>query len=271
MAANIEKTRAFVAEAAAKGCQLIATPENNFMMDEPGAKRVLYSASDHPGIKAASEMASKHKVWLLIGSVNVIPTEAEGSKDPSTALRFAQDDKKTFNRSILFSPDGKIVARYDKIHLFDVEVGDGQTYKESAKILAGDKSVIAETPWAKIGMTICYDVRFPHLYRALAKAGAEILMVPAAFTQVTGEAHWHTLLRARAIENSCFVIAPAQTGTHPGNRKTYGHSLFVDPWGTIIADGGTEEGVVVCEIDLGQVKKVRAKLPSLEHDREFEF
>ena len=183
-----------------------------------------------------------------------------------------QRDDKQYNRSLLLNPAGEIAAQYDKIHLFDVEVGDGQTYRESAKIVPGATlalTTINHQPPTTLGLTICYDLRFPQLYRALAKAGAHILSVPAAFTQVTGEAHWHTLLRARAIENTCFVIAPAQTGTHPGNRKTYGHSLVVSPWGEIIADGGVEEGVVMAEIDLAEVNRVRKRLPSLEHDREF--
>lgn len=253
MAANIKNLDGLVAEAVAKSADFVATPENTFLMEEPGAKRLLYTQSEHPGVAAAAEMAKKHGKWLLIGSV---------------AIR-TDDSGKAVNRSLLFNPKGELVSHYDKIHLFDVEVGDGQTYKESAKIIAGTKTTLADIGNTKLGMTVCYDVRFPHLYRALAKAGANILSVPAAFTAVTGEVHWHVLLRARAIENGCFVIAPAQTGTHPGNRKTFGHSLIIDPWGKILADGGTEEGVVMAEIDLTEVAKVRAKLPSLEHDRPY--
>lgn len=300
--ANIARVRELVAQAAKKGAQFIATPENTFFMAAPlpasprkqgeGIKK--YTQDQHPGVHAAAQMAKKHKVWLLVGSVSVIPSEAEGSKkDPSTRLRLAQDDKrKTYNRSVLFNPEGGVAAHYDKIHLFDVEVGDGQVYKESARMLAGEKAVVAEiVPSAsclvpseeknirgtrheaqgtlKLGMSVCYDVRFPQLYRALAKQGAQMLAVPSAFTQVTGEAHWHVLLRARAIENGCFVIAPAQCGTHPGKRKTYGHSLIINPWGKILADGGTDEGVVMAEIDLGEVKKARGRIPSLQHDRKF--
>lgn len=271
VAENIRRMAALVERAVKKGAQFIATPENTFEMQEPGKPRALFTLDKHPGVKAAGEMAKKHKLWLLIGSVNVIPAEAEGplrKKDPSAPLRSAQNDKKkTHNRSLLFNPQGKLVASYDKIHLFDVEVGDGQVYKESAKIIPGDRTMLAKTPLGKLGMTVCYDVRFPQLYRALAKAGAEILAVPAAFTKVTGEAHWHVLLRARAIENGCFVIAPAQTGTHPGGRKTFGHSLVVDPWGRVLADGGTKEGIVMADIDLGEVKKARERIPSLKHDR----
>jgi len=253
--ANIARTRELVAEAAARGAELVALPENVFLMEPPGlgAKRVLYSESEHPGVAAAARMAVEHQCWLLVGSV---------------AIKI-DDSGKTMNRSILVNPEGKITARYDKIHLFDVQLPNGETYAESAKMLHGDKAVLADIAGAKLGMTICYDVRFPHLYRTLAKARAQILSVPSAFTAVTGEAHWHVLLRARAIETGCFVIAPAQTGTHPGDRKTYGHALIVSPWGKILADGGTEEGVIVADIDLDEVREARARIPALKHDREF--
>lgn len=274
IAANIEAIAPLVAQAATQGAELIATPENTFLMEAPGAERVYYTQENHPGVLAAQAWAKQYGVWILVGSVAILPSTG---KD------------KTYNRSLLISPQGDIAAGYDKIHLFDVDVGDGQTYRESAKIRGGDKLVTVSVDggqWtgdkkdsllstvhrplsATLGLTICYDLRFPQLYRALAKQGATILTVPAAFTQVTGEAHWHVLLRARAIENGCFVIAPAQTGTHAGGRQTYGHSLVVDPWGRVLADGGTETGVVMCDIDLNEVTKVRQKLPSLEHDREF--
>jgi deaminated glutathione amidase len=250
---NITHVRALVADAAGRGAELVATPENTFLMEAPGTERTFYTQENHPGVKAAAEMAKLHKLWLLVGSVAVK----------------VDDSGKTMNRSLLINPEGNIAAHYDKIHLFDVEVGDGQSYRESAKFLPGAHAVMVATPWAKLGMTICYDLRFPHLYRELAKLGAEILAVPSAFTQVTGEAHWHVLLRSRAIENGCYVIAPAQCGTHPGNRKTFGHSLIVDPWGEVVVDGGTKEGVVMAEIDLDKVKQVQAKIPSLKHDREF--
>ena len=257
MAANIARAQELVAQACAQGAQLVALPENVFLMEPPGnkAKRVLYTESEHPGTLASSRMAVANKCWLLVGSAAVT----------------IDDSGKTVNRSLLFNPQGEIVARYDKIHLFDVELPNGETYAESAKMLHGDKGVLANLPGAKLGMTICYDVRFAHLYRALAKAGADILAVPAAFTQVTGEAHWHVLLRARAIETGCFVIAPAQTGTHPGDRKTFGHSLIIDPWGNVLADGGTAEGVVMADLDLAQVQQVRSRIPALKHDRPFDF
>ena len=256
LVANIAHVESMVAQAALAGAELITTPENTFLMEAPGQKdkRVLYAEADHPGVKAALEMASKNRCWLLIGSVAVA----------------VDDSGKTMNRSLLINPQGVIAARYDKIHLFDVRLPNGETYAESAKMLHGDKAILAHTPLAAIGMTICYDVRFPHLYRALAKSGAQIITVPAAFTQTTGEAHWHILLRARAIETGCFIVAAAQTGTHPGDRKTYGHSLIIDPWGKILADGGLVEGVVIADIDLAQVEQVRGRIPSLQHDRDFE-
>lgn len=256
LAANIAKLETLVDKAVAKAAQLVALPENAFLMEAPGVggKRKIYEQEDHPAVIASAHLAKTHRCWLLVGSIAVKIDESG----------------KTVNRSLLFDGQGELVAHYDKIHLFDVDIGDGQTYKESAKFLSGDKVVVAEMPWCKLGMSVCYDVRFPHLYRALAKEGADILAVPSAFTQVTGEAHWHVLLRARAIENGCFVIAPAQTGTHPGGRKTYGHALIIDPWGKILADAGTEEGVIVAEINPALVKQTRAKLPSLEHDREFD-
>lgn len=249
---NINKVNAQVTKAAAQGAEFIFTPENSFLMEETGAKTEIFTQENHPAVKAASEMAKTNGVWLLIGSVAV-----------------DDGDGKSFNRSILFDNKGQISAYYDKIHLFDVEVGDGQIYRESAKITAGNKAVVAATPFGGIGMTVCYDVRFPQLYRALAKAGANIITVPAAFTQTTGEAHWHMLLRARAVETGCFIVAPAQTGTHAGGRQTYGHSIIIDPWGKILADAGTKEGIIFADLDLSEVKKTRIRLPSLQHDREF--
>jgi len=253
---NIEKIAALVAQAAGAGAQIIFTPENVFLMEDAKNPQKKYTEAEHPAVKAAADMARVNNVWLLVGSVAVLSSchPREGG------------DLKAYNRSILFNPSGEIVARYDKIHLFDVEVGDGQTYRESAKIKAGDKAVMARTPWGGLGLTICYDLRFPQLFRALAKAGANIIAVPAAFTQKTGAAHWHILLRARAIETGCFIVAPAQTGTHAGGRKTYGHSLIINPWGEILADGGTDEGIIYAEIDLGEVTQTRAKMPSLQHD-----
>jgi len=253
MAANIASVEALVAKAAGQGATLIATPENTFMMEAHAKDRVFYTQENHPGVIAALGWAKKYHVWLLIGSVSITEPGAE----------------KSANRSLLISPEGIITAHYDKIHLFDVDVPGDRSYRESDRMLGADKLVTAACAGATLGLTICYDVRFPQLYRALAKKGANILTVPAAFTAVTGEAHWHVLLRARAIENGCYVIASAQTGTHSDGRKTFGHSLVVDPWGRVIADGGTEVGIVMAEIDLAQVESTRAKLPSLNHDRDF--
>ena len=196
--------------------------------------------------------AARSGAWLLIGSL---------------AVRLDADT--VVNRSILLAPDGAIAARYDKIHMFDVDLPGGESYRESKMFQPGDRAALVETPWGGVGMTICYDLRFAALYRALAQAGAGILTVPSAFTRVTGEAHWHVLLRARAIETGTFVVAPAQCGSHPGGRETYGHTLIVDPWGTVVAEGGDAPGIVHAEIDLGAVAKARARIPALGHDRNF--
>jgi len=258
MSENVAKLQKMVAEAAGQGAKLVATPENSFLMDEPKSQRELYTMSEHPVVRVSADMARENKVFLLIGSVAVADDGWQ-----------ATDDNKAYNRSILFNPNGEIIAHYDKIHLFDVEVGDGQVYRESTKIMAGNRAVVAKTQFFDLGMTVCYDLRFPHLFRALAKNGANIIATPAAFTKTTGEAHWHVLQRARAIETGCFIIAPAQTGTHAGGRQTFGHSLIIDPWGMVLADGGEGEGIVAAEIDLAEVEKTRAKMPSLRHDREF--
>lgn len=250
---NITTVEQMVADASAKGAQLVATPENSFLMEASGQDHLRYSHATHPAVEASVRMAKKNKVWLLIGSIHVTP----------------EGEKRSHNRSLLIDPNGHIAAHYDKIHLFDVDVPGDRSYRESDRILPASSLVTANCLGAMLGMTICYDVRFPQLYRALAKKGANILTVPAAFTQITGEAHWHVLLRARAIENSCFVIAPAQTGIHSDGRRTFGHSLVIDPWGRVLADGGTEPGVVICDLDLNEVQKVRTRLPSLTHDREF--
>ena len=262
IAANIATLHAMVKEAVGKGAQLVATPENTFVMGEPasGEPRVFYTQENHPGVLAALQMAKEYQCWLLIGSVAV-----------QTAQSQALYPEKNYNRSLLIDPQGTVKASYDKIHLFDVALPNGEIYTESSRIIAGSKAVLADMPSVKLGMTVCYDVRFPHLYRALAKAGAGILSIPAAFTVPTGEAHWHVLLRARAIENGCFVIAPAQTGTHSGGRKTYGHALIVDPWGKIIAEAGGDTGIIMGDIDLNQIDQVRGRLPSLGHDRDYSF
>ena len=253
-AANLEAVSLLVREARSAGANLIATPEVSNMM---GLRRREMAALARPEAEDASvagyrALAAETGAWLLAGSL---------------VLRGAGD--KLVNRSLLIDPEGGIAARYDKIHMFDVEIPDGQSYRESRAYRAGGRAVTAELPWGRLGMTVCYDLRFPDLYRALAKAGAEFLSIPSAFTRFTGAAHWHVLLRARAIETGCFVIAPAQCGEHPGGRETYGHSLIVAPWGEVLGDGGTAPGITLAEIDPAKVEDARAMIPALDHDRRF--
>lgn len=249
---NVEQVSPLIRDAAARGAQLITTPEVVGMI-EPKRELGLAKAKPeetHEVLTAFRGLAAELGVWLLVGSVSI---------------KVADD--KMANRSFMIDDRGNIVARYSKMHMFDVQVGDGQTYRESNTYRAGEEAVIAETPWGRMGMTICYDIRFPYLYRKLAQAGAEVLFAPAAFTKVTGEAHWHVLQRARAIETGCWVVSAAQTGTHAEGRQTYGHSVIVDPWGRVVADGGEDVGVITAEIDLAEVAAARAKVPSLTHDR----
>lgn len=259
-AVNLPVTLSFIRAAAAGGAEFVLTPEctNALSSNRDHQRRVLHAEADDPTLAALREEASRLGIWLLIGSLGLLTEDADG--------RFA-------NRSFLIGPDGSIQARYDKIHMFDVNVSETEIYRESAGYRPGQKAVLAQTPFGKIGMTVCYDLRFPYLYRALAQAGADVLTVPAAFNHITGQAHWEVLLRARAIETGCYVIAPAQTGFHPEShgkgRRTHGHSLVVAPWGEVLADGGTEPGVVFAEIDLAQVTAARGKIPSLTHDRGF--
>lgn len=254
-AANLAAIQTGVAEAAERGALFVTLPENALLMQPEFTQLKAESSteSQHPGIRALRALAQEHSVWLLAGSVAVQPD----TPDPTGRL---------MNRSLLLSPTGDIAARYDKIHLFDVDLGtqdrSGGHYRESARMLPGTHPTIAKLPWGLLGMSICYDVRFPELYRHLTRQGAAMLTVPAAFTHVTGAAHWHVLLRARAIENSCFVIAPAQCGTHPGARETYGHSLIVSPWGEILAEAGDTPAVIVADLNLSEVAKARQKIPS---------
>ena len=258
-AANLAVTRGYVAHAAAGGADLILTPEvtNIVSMDRAHQRAVLHPEATDPTLVALREDARTHGVWVLIGSLALTTDDTDG--------RFA-------NRSFLIAPDGTVAARYDKIHMFDVDVSATETYRESAGFRPGHRAVIADTPMARIGMTVCYDIRFPALHRRLAHAGAQILTVPAAFSPVTGAAHWHVLLRARAIETGCFVLAPAQTGQHAQHdgreRRTYGHSLAVAPWGEVLADAGTEPGVTFVDLDLSAVAEARRRVPSLTHDRD---
>lgn len=258
--ANLTQTLTQIRAAAAGGAGFVLTPEctNMLSSDRAHQRANLHLESDDPTLAALRAEAQALQIWLLIGSLGLLTQDADG--------RFA-------NRSFLIAPSGEITARYDKIHMFDVNVSETEVYRESAGYRPGTQAVLAETPFGRIGMTVCYDLRFAHLHRRLAQAGAQILTVPAAFNHITGAAHWHVLLRARAIETGCFVLAPAQTGFHPETkgkgRRTYGHSLAVAPWGEVLADAGTEAGVTFVDLDLGEVAKARARVPALTHDREF--
>lgn len=254
IAENIGPVDALIRRARDAGADVVLLPENVSMLEPVGRLlREKAPAEDaHPALAAFRELAREAGVWLVIGSLAV-----------------AAGDGKVWNRSLVVDAKGEIVARYDKIHLFDVDLGGGESYRESASIVPGDRIVVVETPWGRLGLSVCYDLRFPHLYRALAKAGADFLSIPAAFTRTTGRAHWHVLQRARAIENGTFVFAPAQCGVHAEGRETYGHSLIVDPWGAVLADAGEEVGFVLAEVDPAQVAAARQRVPSLAHDRPF--
>lgn len=249
---NIRAASALIREAKGQGANFIATPENTTLMAPDGGAKLdkSFPEDKDPALPKFRALAEELRVWLLIGSLAIKVSES-----------------KTANRSFLLDPKGRIAARYDKIFLFDVDLPSGEKYRESNTVAGGDRAVTAELPWGKIGLSICYDLRFPQLYRALAQSGAFLLTVPSAFTETTGKAHWHVLLRARAIENGAFVIAPAQGGTHANGRKTYGHSLIVSPWGEILAEGGTEPGVFLAEIDPALSLDARARIPNLRHDR----
>ena len=258
---NLARISARIREAANDGATFIQTPEvsNCVSMSRSHQEQILQLEADDLSLSGYRALAGELGVWLLIGSLALKTGDVDG--------RFA-------NRSFLIDPSGEIVARYDKIHMFDVDVNKDETYRESDGYRPGAKAVVAPTPFGDLGLSICYDLRFAYLYRALAQAGAEILTVPAAFSPVTGKAHWESLLRARAIETGCYVLAPAQTGQHSAGRgkerQTYGHSLVISPWGEVLADGGTEERTVLVEIDRSEVAQARRKIAALCHDREFE-
>ena len=261
-AANLAQAAALVSRAIAGGAQFVLTPECTNMLSSNRAHQAaqIVAEKDDPTLAALRSQAAAGGIWLLIGSLGVQSGDADA--------RFA-------NRSFLIAPDGAIAARYDKIHMFDVNVSETEIYRESAAYRPGDRAVVAQTPFGGVGMTVCYDLRFGHLHRALAQAGAQILTVPAAFNHITGAAHWEVLLRARAIETGCFVLAPAQTGFHPEplsggkGRRTFGHSLAIAPWGEVLADGGTDMGVTFVDLDMAEVARARARIPSLSHDRAF--
>lgn len=257
---NLASVQALMREAAGRGATWVLTPEvtNCLSGSRSHQNTTLVDEAHDPVLAGLRSEAAALGVWLLIGSLALKTGDADG--------RFA-------NRSLMIAPDGQIVARYDKIHMFDVDVSESETYRESASYRPGDRAVLAQTDWGPVGLTICYDVRFPHLFRALAKAGAGIITVPSAFSPVTGQAHWELLLRARAIETGCFILAPAQTGAHPVSRgrprQSHGHSLVVAPWGEVLANGGTEPGLVLADLDLTEIVKARARIGSLGHDRPF--
>ena len=258
--ANLEVTRGLFRDAVAQGARFVTTPEvtNCVSTSREHQRAVLQSEDEDITLAALREETARAGVWTLIGSLGLKTGDPDG--------RFA-------NRSFLIGPDGSIVARYDKIHMFDVQISPTETWRESDGYRPGTQAVLAETDFARIGMAVCYDLRFSHLFRALAQAGAQILTVPAAFSPVTGAAHWHALLRARAIESGCFVIAPAQTGTHASashkTRDTYGHSLVVDPWGEVLVDAGTAPGVYMFDLDMGKLEEARQRVPSLANARDF--
>jgi deaminated glutathione amidase len=254
--ANIDDAVRLIGEAKSAGAGYVLTPE---MTNILAAKREqLFAAvvEENVDVSLATlrDLARKLGIYIHIGSL---------------AIKISND--RAANRSFLIDPKGDIAARYDKIHMFDVDLADGESYRESRNYRPGELAVLADLPWGRLGLTVCYDLRFPALYRALAEAGATMLAIPSAFTKQTGEAHWHVLMRSRAIENGSFVFAAAQGGKHENGRETYGHSLVVDPWGRIIAEGGTEPGIVMAEIDPAEVAKARARIPSLQHGRRFEI
>lgn len=260
-AGNLAATLALIRQAHAAGAGFVLTPEctNGLWSNRATQKALLRHEAQDDTLAALQNEAARLGIWLLIGSLALLTQDEDG--------RFA-------NRSFLINPAGQIAARYDKIHMFDVNVSETEIYRESAGFRPGTKAVVAKTPFANIGMSVCYDLRFPHLYRRLAKGGAQILTVPAAFNHITGAAHWETLLRARAIETGCFVLAPAQTGFHPETdgkgRRTHGHSLAIAPWGEVLADAGCEVGVTLVDLDLARVDEARSRVPSLSHDRDFD-
>ena len=254
LAANLEAAERWIRAARAAGATFIATPENTSGMHQGRAALMAAALREagHPAIALFSGLARELDAWLLLGSISIL-----------------LESGKLANRSYLFAPGGGTVAYYDKIHMFDADPLDGQAYRESATFEPGDRAVVAETAFGKVGLSICYDVRFPALYAALANGGATLITVPAAFTVPTGQAHWHVLLRARAIETGAFVIAPGQTGEHAGGRQTYGHSLIVAPWGEILADGGEDEGFVAADLDFERVTAARKMIRALSHVRPF--
>jgi predicted amidohydrolase len=259
---NIRVVSDLIRRARDGGADFILTPENTGLTEPVGKLRreKARAEANHPVLAALREVAQETRVWLLIGSLAI-----DLSREPG----IPEDERRLANRSFLIDSSGAVVARYDKIHMFDVDLAGGESYRESNAFRPGGRAVLAETPWGVLGMSVCYDLRFPQVYRGLAQAGADFLAIPSAFTVPTGRAHWHVLLRARAIETGCFVFAPAQWGEHAEGRRTYGHSLIVDPWGEVLADAGEGVGIVSARIEVGAIAKARRMVPSLQHDRSF--
>lgn len=254
--ANIDAAVRYIGDAKSAGAEYVLTPEmtNILAANREQLFAVVVEEGADASLATLREVARKLGIYVHVGSL---------------AIRISPD--RAANRSFLIDPKGDILARYDKIHMFDVDLAGGESYRESRNYRPGELAVLADLPWGRLGLTVCYDLRFPALYRALAEAGATMLAIPSAFTKQTGEAHWHVLVRGRAIENGCFVFAAAQGGRHENGRDTFGHSLIVDPWGRIIAEGGTEPGVIVAEINPAEVASARARIPSLQHGRRFEI
>ena len=254
--ANLDAAVKLIGEAKGNRADYVQTPEMTNILEvkrESLFAEIVPEDNDN-SLSAFRELARKLNLWIHIGSL---------------AIKISPD--KAANRAFLIDPDGAIVARYDKIHMFDVDLAGGESYRESNNYRAGELAVVADLPWGRLGLTVCYDLRFPALYRALAEAGASFLAIPSAFTRQTGEAHWHVLIRARAIENGCFVFAAAQGGRHENGRETFGHSLVVNPWGKIVTEGGTAPCVLIAEIDPAEVAMARSRIPSLHHGRRFEL
>jgi predicted amidohydrolase len=252
--ANLGAALAAIEEAKSAGADYVLTPEmTNIIAKRERLMATIVEEERDPTLAALREAARKHSLYIHIGS-----------------LAIKASPERAANRSFLIDRRGDVVARYDKIHMFDVDLAGGESYRESHSYRPGDLAVVADLPWGRLGVTICYDLRFPALYRALTESGASFLTIPSAFTKPTGEAHWHVLMRARAIENGCFVFAAAQGGRHESGRESFGHSLIVDPWGQILAEGGTEPAVILADVDPAQVTAARSRIPSLHHGRRFE-
>ena len=254
---NLSTLETMIRKARDMGADLITTPECVAMI-EVGRENIRaksFLENEHPALAAFQGWAQETGAWLLAGSLSVL----------------IEGEERLANRQYLIDPTGKITATYDKIHMFDVVLPNGKSLRESKNYRPGSQAVLATLPWCQLGLSICYDLRFPHLYRNLAKLGAEVLVIPSAFMQITGEAHWNVLMRARAIETGCFIIAAAQCGQHVGGRSSYGHSVIISPWGEVLSDSGTEVGVSLANIDISAVTKARSHIPALEHDRDYEI